>query len=170
MNQRKRKKRWLLLALLLLLLGGTVGWSAWPDRRLAQAKQLQQELLDPASRNLPAEERREKWRTLRETTKQLSPAQRQKLQAESRKRRQAEMARYFQMSAEDKARYLDEQIARMEQRRQARQGAGRRPGARPGPWRPAGRRPRRDRRAAHGQLAQRAPPGQARFDHAGGTG
>jgi hypothetical protein len=123
MKQSRRKRRWLLALLLLLLCGGAC-WCAWPDARLAQARRLQQELSDPASRNLPEEERREKWRALREASKQLSPAQRQKLRADSRKRRQAEMARYFRMSEEEKARYLDEQIARMEKMRQDRQARG----------------------------------------------
>jgi hypothetical protein len=42
-----------------------------------------------------------------------------------RKRRQAEMKRYFTMSQEDRNRYLDERINQMEQGRQARQGQGR---------------------------------------------
>jgi hypothetical protein len=49
---------------------------------------------------------------------QLSPAQREALAAEGRKRFEAELKRYSQMSAADKNRYLDERIDQMEKMRQ----------------------------------------------------
>src|SRR5262249_46742126 len=126
-------RRWLAL-LGLLLLALLIAWLAWPDRSFAKAKQLQKELSDPKAREMSSEERRAKWRDYRETEKRLSPAQRQKLRGEANKRRQAEMARYFRMSPQDKARYLDEQIKRGEQMRQRwqQQGGPGGPGGQPG--------------------------------------
>jgi hypothetical protein len=117
MNRLKRK-RWLLLALLLLLLAA-LGWVLWPNRALAKVRQMQKELADPAARNLSAEERRQKRLALRAAAAKLSAAQRAQLRAEARKRRLAAMHRYFALSAADRERYLDEQIQRAEQRRQA---------------------------------------------------
>jgi hypothetical protein len=114
MNLLKRKRLWLLLVVLLLC--GIV-WFAWPGGKVARVKAMQKELFDPAARALPTEERREKWRSLREATAKLSPGQRQELSAERRKRRREEMARYSRMSPEEKARHLDEMIRRFEQRR-----------------------------------------------------
>src|SRR5436190_6710557 len=111
MNQPTRYRRKLMtgLGLLVLLLGA---WLGWPDRRLAAAKALQQELFGPAGKQLSAEERRQKFRQLREATKGLTPAQRQWLSAEASKRRKQEIARYFSLSPQDKLRYLDQQIRR----------------------------------------------------------
>ena len=109
---RKPRRRLALLLLLLLLFGFGIARLAWPDRKLAAAMAMRRELSSPASRALPGEERREKWLALREAEKRLSPAQRRELSAESRKRRQAEMAKYFRMSRADKTRFLDEQIRR----------------------------------------------------------
>ena len=109
---RNRRRRLALLLLLLLLFGFGIARLAWPDRKLAAAMSLRSELASPASRALSSEERRKKWLALREAEKQLSPAQRRELSAESRKRRQAEMAKYFRMSQADKTRFLDEQIRR----------------------------------------------------------
>jgi hypothetical protein len=121
---KNKRKRWLLLALLLLLLSGALGWYARRDDRLDRARALQKELTNQASRNLPPEQRRQKWRDYRAARGQLSAAQRQELMAEARKRRQAQMARYFRMSQQDRTRYLDDQIQRMEKARQAWQARG----------------------------------------------
>jgi hypothetical protein len=134
--QKPNRKRWLsLTALALLLLGGAL-WFFWPSRQVARAKGLQEELFSPAARNLSPEQRREKFRELREARNALTPAQRRELSKEMQKRRQAEISKYFKMSAAEKARYLDDRIRQMEQRRQARQGrnggAGGGPGGGPG--------------------------------------
>src|SRR5687767_14349563 len=116
---KKHWKRWLsLLSLLLLVL---LAWLLWPDRRLAQAKALQRELSGPASRSLTPEQRREKWQQYRKLTEKMTAAQKDALAAESRKRQNQEMARYFAMSQADKTRYLDERIKGMEKMRQQMQ-------------------------------------------------
>lgn len=117
----KRKWRW--LALLVLLVAAGVGWACWPDGRVARAKELQKELFAKGGA-LSAEQRREKWQELRGLTKQMTPAQRRELGAESRKRRQAEMARYFKMSPKEKERHLDGIIKRQEQMKKSQQAKG----------------------------------------------
>jgi hypothetical protein len=117
MNQFRRKRWWLLALLVLILVAGL--WLFWPDRQLARAQQLQKELSDQTENRLTGEERRQKAREFREARKKLSPEQRRKLDDERRKRRRAAMERYARMSKEEKTRHLDDQINRMEQRRQS---------------------------------------------------
>jgi hypothetical protein len=112
------RQRRILLALVLILVILLVGRWFWPDARAARAKQLQAELFSPEARNLSPEQRQARWREFREVTKALSPEQRRQLMAEGRKRKQAEIGRYFRMSPQEKTRYLDEQINRMERIRQ----------------------------------------------------
>jgi hypothetical protein len=120
-DQQKRRRWILLLALLLLLLlaGSLTTWAAWPDGKVAHVKELRTELFSEKGREMAPEERQKKWEELRNTMKQMTPAQRRQLNAEARKRRNAELSRYFAMSPTDKIHYLDERIARDEQRRQA---------------------------------------------------
>jgi hypothetical protein len=123
--KKPTRRQWIALAaLLVLLLTAVTAWAAWPNGKVKRAKQLQQELTGPLAQSLPPEERRQKWQEYRETTKQLTPAQRRELTAERDKRRRDEMTRYFSLSAAEKTRYLDERIAQTEQRRQAREAQG----------------------------------------------
>jgi hypothetical protein len=119
---KKHWKRWLAVPLLLLVV--VLAWLFWPDRRLAQAKALQKELFSPAARDMSEEQRRQKWQQYRQLTEKLSAAQRDQLAQEARKRRQAEMGRYFAMSPAEKTKYLDDQIRRMEQARKQREANG----------------------------------------------
>jgi hypothetical protein len=116
---KKYWKRWLALTMLFLLV--ILAWLLWPDRRLAQAKSLRNELTGPNAKSLSPEQRRDKWQQYRKLSEKLTPAQRDQLSAESRKRRQQEMAKYFAMSPADKTRYLDERIKGMEKMRQQMQ-------------------------------------------------
>jgi hypothetical protein len=128
-TNRKRRRR-LLLALLLLLCLFYGGYRAFShDPALDDVHTLRQELANP---ELTAEQRREKFRELRAAMEKLTDEQRSEerkaMAAAGRKRFEAEMKRYAQMSRTEKTRYLDEQIDRQEQRRrqaQANQAAGR---------------------------------------------
>jgi hypothetical protein len=117
------KKRWLAAVVVLLIAAGTV-WAFWPDGRLAKAKTLQKELFSPEARNLSPEQRKQKWQELRDVRKQLSPGQKEALGAEMRKKRQADMARYFSMSPKEKEKHLDAIINKQEQMKKAWQGKG----------------------------------------------
>jgi hypothetical protein len=117
MKQFQRKRWWVLALLVVLCL--LLAWLFWPDRQLARAQQLQKELSDQTENRLTGEERRQKWREFREARNKLSSQQRRKLGDDRRKRRNEAMSRYARMSKEEKNRYIDEQIQRMEQRRQA---------------------------------------------------
>lgn len=125
MNLKKWKRPAAITALVLGLLA--LGWIFWPDGKVARARALQAELSSPAARDLPPEQRQQKWQELRRTMDQLTPAQRQPIEAEMGKRFQQDIARYFTLSPQDKVRYLDDQIRRMQQPRPgtpARAGTG----------------------------------------------
>src|SRR5262245_63111073 len=104
-----KKVRRLSLVALLLLIAGAI-WLFWPDPRVAKAMALQQELFGPAGKQLPSDQRQQRWREFREVTKGLSPAQRRQLGAEGRKQKQREIARYFRLSPRERTQYLDQQI------------------------------------------------------------
>src|SRR5262249_16860709 len=61
------------------------------------------------------EEQKRLWGEFRETMKDLTPEQRRVLGADARKRRDEEEKRYFTLSADEKAKWLDRQIDRMEE-------------------------------------------------------
>ena len=170
MNTPRNRRRLLaLLLLLLLLLGSGLAGYAWPDRKLAAAKAMRKELFSPAARALPGEERRAKWHA--PCARRRSSSRRRSggsYPRRSRKRRQAEMAKYFRMSQADKTRFLDEQIRRMQRagaaggrvrrrqgRCQRRAGAGRPDGGSRGD-RPAERDERRRERLDSTTPAERA--------------
>lgn len=114
-----RGRRWKLgLALLLLLLG--VGWYCWPDGRVNTAKRLRDELTGEKGKALSPDQRQEKWRQYRQAMEKMTPAQREVLRAEDRKRQAAEMGKYFRLSPAEKTRHLDERIKRMTQMSQNR--------------------------------------------------
>lgn len=115
MNIRKWKRPALLAGG--LLLGLALLWIFWPDRQEAKARELQAQLFSPEARTLPPEQRQAKWQEFRQTMERLPAAARQRVEAEMGKRQQQEIARYFTLSPQDRVRYLDDQIRRMEQRR-----------------------------------------------------
>jgi hypothetical protein len=116
------RRTWLAaVALLLLLLLLLLGWVLWPDGRVEAAKAAQAALRDP---KLPPDQRKAKRDQLRQAMDKLTPAQREALRAEARKRRAAELANYFRMSPKEKADYLDGQIDRMNAARRNRQAGG----------------------------------------------
>src|SRR5439155_939621 len=80
---------------------------------------LRKELGD---KSLTPEQRSQKWGELRKTMEQMSPAQREAMRAEDRKRRAAEMGKYFRMNQAEKNRYLDERIRAMSKMGQGRPG------------------------------------------------
>lgn len=106
MNDPKTRRRIGLTLLALLLLVG-VAWALWPNGRLADAKRARAALSDP---KLTPEQRREKAGEFRTAMGKLSPAQRETLMAEDRKRRTAEVAGYFKLSPKEKTKFLDERI------------------------------------------------------------
>lgn len=115
-----RGRRWKLGMAVLLLLFLGVGWYCWPDGRVNTAKRLRDELSGEKGKALTSEQRQQKWRQLRQTMEKMTPAQREVLRAEDRKRRTAELGKYFSLSPAEKARYLDERIKRMNQMSQGR--------------------------------------------------
>src|SRR5215213_3789714 len=105
MNNPKNR-RLFALALLLLI---PLAWLLWPDGRMGTAKAAQAALRDP---NLTPEQRRQKFGELRKAMERLTPAQRDALMAEGRKKQVAEIARYVRLSPKEKTKYLDERINR----------------------------------------------------------
>jgi hypothetical protein len=126
----------------LLSLGTVLGyWRFRPNPHLVAVKELQKELFSPAGRQLGPDDRRQKFEKLRSEANLLSAAEKQGLRSERSKRRTDEMNRYFGLSKEEKTQFLDDLIAREENRRkewEARaQAAGVAPGT-GGPSRPNG--------------------------------
>ena len=137
MTTSNRKRRWYRLAALLLLL--LVGYGTYravrPDPNLKKVKQLREEFAAHAKEWTP-DQRQEKGKQMGEAIAKLSPAQREALAAEGRRRFQQEMERYQRMTPAERTRYLDERIDQGERMRQqfARQNANgsQRPGGGPG--------------------------------------
>ncbi len=163
-------RRWAgVIAIAVLLLGGALAWCFWPDRQVAKVKAMRQELSGDAARKLPPEERRQKWAAFRQAQQKLTPAQREAVWEDVRKERQAEIDRYFTLSKEEKVRWLDQQIDRMEALRrqgQANGGGQRGPGGRgSGPnLSPEEREKRRKERLDRSTPEQRAQRDQLRKD------
>jgi hypothetical protein len=109
----RRRKITLGSILLLLLI-----WLLWPDRTLAKVRALRGELAD---KSISPDERETKVQQLRTTMQSLSPAQRNELMADARRRGTEEMERYHALSPPEKKTYLDQQIRRMEDMRQRMQ-------------------------------------------------
>jgi hypothetical protein len=102
-----------------------LAWLLWPNRQMARVKDLQKTLFSEEAKAFTPEQRREKFRELREATEKLSPDQRGQLRAEANKRQQTEMERYLKMTPAEKRNYLDQQIKRTEaMRKQMQQGNG----------------------------------------------
>jgi hypothetical protein len=117
MNPPKTRKRRALIALILLL----GGWWAYDrltaDDRPARARELRAQLSGSAARNLPPEKRRELWKELGATMKQLTPTERLGLAKEREKEFEKRLAAYFRLSRPQQIAYLDRQINEMEARR-----------------------------------------------------
>jgi hypothetical protein len=121
MNQPIYERRWVrrtsLLLLLLLISYGTYR-AVRTDPKLKKVRELQSALSSAQAKNWTPEQRREKGQEMRTAMQQLSPAQREELSAEGRKRFEAELKRYSQMSPAEKNRYLDDRIDQSEKMRQ----------------------------------------------------
>src|SRR5262249_40189886 len=124
------RKRWAAVAaaVVLVLLGAVAAWAFWPNPELARAKALRKDLSGEAGRKLAPEDRRQKWEECRAAQEELSPDRGKEVWEEARKERQAEIDRYFKMSKEEKVRWLDQQIDRMESMRRQWQANGGGPG------------------------------------------
>jgi hypothetical protein len=85
-----------------------------PDPLLRKARELQQALAR-GNTDLSQQERQEKRQQLRDTMRAMTPRQRQQMASDGRKRFEEQMLQYARKSPQDKTRYLDEQIDRMEQ-------------------------------------------------------
>jgi hypothetical protein len=119
--------------LVILLLFG-VAFSGYrtlrTDPNVRKIRDLRNELA--AGTNLTPEQRREKFQQIRETMEKLPPAKREQMRREmadeGRQRFEASLRRYASLSQQEKTRYLDQQIDRMEaarrQRSQAQGGSG----------------------------------------------
>jgi hypothetical protein len=122
-DRRHRRRRW--IALLLLLLIGFGGYGGYrlirTDPAVKKVRDLRKDL---ASVSLNPEQRREKFRELRDALQKLPPDKREKVQREmaeeGRKRFEDQLKRYASMSPQEKTQYLDQQIDRMERFRQQR--------------------------------------------------
>jgi hypothetical protein len=136
MSDTNRRRRWYRLAALLFLL--LIGYGSYrlirPDPNLKKVKQLREEFSTQAKDWTP-EQRAEKGKQMRSAMEQLTPAQREGLAAEGRKRFEDQLKHYAAMNPSEKVRYLDEQINRFEQMRQqfAQQNGAPRPGGGGGP-------------------------------------
>jgi hypothetical protein len=111
---------WIVAAVLLLLLLGAAGayYLFREDPELAKAREVLDEMSPEKMKDLTREQRREKWKEVRDVLDNLTDEQRQALRKERfekmRQRENERLKRYFAMSPEEKTQYLDEQIDRSE--------------------------------------------------------
>jgi hypothetical protein len=103
------------IALVLLLLGvAGAGRYLGPARQMARVRELRDDLRSEAVRNLPDDERRDRWRQFGEEMKKLTEEQRNELGQEREQEFLKEVASYFTLSRPEQVAYLDRQIDRME--------------------------------------------------------
>ena len=113
-----------LLGFLLIIGLGTVwGWSYFhTDPQLAKVHQIRKALTTEVARDMPREERREKWLAFRKEVEALTPEQQQSLRREQMgqfaQRMEQHLDEFLALSPEQRTESLDEQIDQMEQRRQ----------------------------------------------------
>jgi hypothetical protein len=88
-----------------------------PDPRLAKIRELGSQLRT-AGRQIPGDERRQLGKELRDEMKKLTPEQRRELGKDRQERWRNQMKKFFEMSKEDQAGYLDRLIKQDEERRQ----------------------------------------------------
>lgn len=119
---RSKKRRVTLAAAVILALV----WLLWPDRQMARVRAIQAELGDAA---LTDEQRRDKFRELREAMNKLSPAQRDQMRDGQRDRMTDELKRYAALSPLEKRQYLDKRIDRDEEMRRRMSQPGAQPKA-----------------------------------------
>jgi hypothetical protein len=140
MHQPIHKRRWVrrsALVLLVLLIGYGTYRAVRTDPKLKKVRQLQAEIASAQAKDWTPEQRREKGQEMRSAMEKLSQAERDALAAERRKKMEADLKRYAQMSPADKTHYLDDRIDQMEKMRQQfaqrnPNGAGQQPGGGPG--------------------------------------
>ena len=116
------RKTWLIAGgatvLLLIVVGILWAISNHEDPQVERVRQLQAKAF---ADEVPREQRRELFEQLRSESEKLSDEQRRSLRSEAFANRRQEMQRrirqYFELSAEQRVAYLDEQIDDMEQRR-----------------------------------------------------
>jgi hypothetical protein len=119
----KRKRRWKWLVLLSLV-GFAFGSyrTLRTDPNVRKIRDLRKELA--AGTELTPEQRREKFQQIRETMEKLPPAKRDQIRREiaeeGRQRFESDLRRYARLSPQEKTRYLDQQIDRMEAARRQR--------------------------------------------------
>jgi hypothetical protein len=124
-------KQGLIVGVSVLVMGlGIVAlaWWFWPrddDQRIAKIKQLQQQVFQQQASSSEAQ-RRQLFRQLRDEMEQLPPQERAQLRGEmfagARERMTTQIKAFAELPPENRMAFLDEQIDRMESRRQARQG------------------------------------------------
>jgi hypothetical protein len=175
MDKPNRRRRWLRAAIILLLVGGVyLGYRAVRgDPNLRKIRALQRELFTANATKLAPEQRSDKFRQLREATQELSPDQRRQLASDGQKRFEDELDRYRKMSPQEKRKYLDERIDRMERARQnttqrapqpsaVSAAAPGRPGGAPGGWQNLSAEEREHRRKQ--RLDSTTPEFRAKMD------
>jgi hypothetical protein len=119
MNEFRRTPRYLIAAIstvaVLLAFGLFCHYRAYANVR--KVKQLQASFREQG-RNLTPDERRETGQQMRDAMQKLSPQQRHDLSAEGRKRFEERMRSYVKMSKDERTKFLDQQLDRMESMRQ----------------------------------------------------
>lgn len=120
MDKRKRITAAALLSLLILAIG--VWWFGFrKDQQVESVRQLQADAFNEKTRDLPEEQRREKFRQFREAYGQLSESQRREIRKEQSRGMQGRMTgqihTYFELPNAKRIAFLDKQINEMEKRR-----------------------------------------------------
>jgi hypothetical protein len=128
-----KNKGWLIAVVLLLLLVGVgAAWLFQPDSALEDVRRLQQELFSKEAAKLSPEERQAKFTELREKRKNLTPEEKQELNAARQKKMKDRLHKFFQLPKEQQWAEIDRTIDKMlEARQRWQEGGGQ---GRGGPW------------------------------------
>lgn len=116
MTQYFTKRRVAIAAIIIALV-----WWLWPNNQMVRVQALQKELTNAELTN---EQRQELFQQLRTAMNGLTPDQRSQLRNQGQQRFQEQLSRYFQMTPQEKAAYLDQQINREQQMMQQMQNGG----------------------------------------------
>lgn len=110
-------RKWRYVAAAVPVVALLAWWLFRPNANVRKVRAMQAAMTPDKMGTLSPEERAAKRQEFRAAVEKLTPQQRRDLFAAGRKRFEDSMLKYAKMSKEDKTRYLDRQIDRMQQAR-----------------------------------------------------
>jgi len=110
-------RRWRYVAAGVPMLALLAWWLFRPNANVRKVRAMQAAMTPEKMRAMSPEERAAKGQEFRDAVQKLKPNERRDVFAAGRKRFEESMQKYTKMSKDEKTRYLDQQIDRMQQAR-----------------------------------------------------